>query len=278
VGSAACKTCHPDKTSSFYRNPHFHAKLAGQDGDPLEDCESCHGSGAEHIKGPSKQNIFAFSTKEPAEIEKRCLACHSKTEYVEDISRSEHHRAGVACTTCHSIHAAATPRRLLKKKQSELCYTCHADVRAQFSMPFKHRVNEGVMECTDCHNPHGAASPTWKMGARPRMVALQSVNEEPCLRCHTDKRGPFVFEHPSVRVEGCEICHAVHGSPNPRMLKRPVVMTLCLECHNGSGNGRSTKGVPIPISFHNLASPEFQTCTICHVRIHGSNADAFFLR
>ena len=87
------------------------------------------------------------------------------------------------------------PKFLLATQQTDLCYGCHANVRAQFSMPFKHRVNEGFMACTDCHNPHGAFAPTWRMASRPRMVDQALANEEPCLKCHSEKRGPFVFEH-----------------------------------------------------------------------------------
>ena len=35
---------------------------------------------------------------------------------------------------------------------------------------------------------------------------------------------------------GCGSCHVPHGTANPRLLKRPVVFTLCLECHNGAGS------------------------------------------
>jgi len=164
-------------------------------------------------------------------------------------------------------------------KQAEMCYGCHADVRSQFSMPFKHRVNEGAMTCTDCHNPHGAFQPAWRNGERPRMMQAAMANEEPCLKCHAEKRGPFVFEHPPVRVEGCEVCHYPHGSPNSRLLRRPVVFTMCLECHNGApGFSRTGQGDPVPFQFHNLRSPLFQNCTNCHSHIHGSNLDAFFLK
>jgi DmsE family decaheme c-type cytochrome len=146
-------------------------------------------------------------------------------------------------------------------------------------MPFKHRVNEGFMNCSDCHNPHGAPAPTWRAASRPRMTGQALANEEPCLQCHTDKRGPFVFEHAAVRVDGCEACHFPHGSANPRLLRRPVVFTLCLECHNGAGNfGPAASGVPIHSPSHNLAEPRYQNCTTCHVRIHGSNSEARFLR
>ena len=52
---------------------------------------------------------------------------------------------------------------------------------------------------------------------------------------------------------------------------------MCLECHNGAGNFGPHYGViPQPSSTHNLADPRYQNCTTCHVRIHGSNADALF--
>src|SRR5258708_37678790 len=115
--------------------------------------------------------------------------------------------ADVACNSCHSIHKApGNAKSLLAKRQADLCYGCHSSVRDQFSMPFKHRVNEGFIQCTDCHNPHGAFNPTWNMAARPRMTDQAEANEEPCLKCHVDKRGPFIYEHASVRIEGCERC------------------------------------------------------------------------
>ena len=144
-------------------------------------------------------------------------------------------------------------------------------------MPFKHRVNEGFMNCTDCHNPHGTFQPTWANGARPRHVETAKANEEPCINCHAEKRGPFVFEHAPLRVDGCMACHV----PTDRQLADvdgPVVFTLCLECHNGADSfGRTATGAPVPFQFHNLRSPLFQNCTNCHTHIHGSNTSAFFL-
>jgi DmsE family decaheme c-type cytochrome len=117
------------------------------------------------------------------------------------------------------------------------------------------------------------------MGVRPRMVEQALGNEEPCMKCHSDKRGPFAFEHPAVRVDGCESCHMPHGSTNARLLRRPVVFTLCLECHNGAGNfGRQGDGIRLQSASHNMADPRFRNCTACHVRIHGSNSSEYFLR
>lgn len=280
VGSNVCRTCHPNVYSTFFRNPHYKSIASGRETPSNTGCESCHGPGQDHVAARGgKATIVAFSQLAPEKVVDACLRCHSQTLSRANIRRSEHTQRDVVCTNCHSIHSAPAPKFLLAKQQTELCYGCHSSVRAQFSMPFKHRVNEGSVQCTDCHNPHGSFAATWNMAARPRMVDQVEGNEEPCLKCHVDKRGPFVYEHAAVRVEGCETCHMPHGSTNPRLLKRPVVFTLCLECHNGFANfGRRLDGPPNPSPTHNLADPRYQNCTTCHVRIHGSNASQVFFR
>jgi DmsE family decaheme c-type cytochrome len=281
VGSAPCKTCHPDIVASFNRNPHYKTIASGNEPPERTGCEGCHGPASEHVAARGgKQTIpFAFSLLEPQQVVDNCLRCHANSLGRAQVRRSSHTLAQVVCNTCHSIHKSPVQKSLLAREQRELCYGCHQTVRAQFSMPFKHRVNEGFMECTDCHNPHGAAAPTWRMGARPRMTTTALGNEEPCLKCHVDKRGPFAYEHPPVRVDGCETCHYPHGSANVRLLRRPVIFTVCLECHNGAGTfGRQGDGILLPSVTHSMTDPKYQNCTGCHVRIHGSNADERFLR
>ena len=280
VGSNVCKTCHPDVWLKFYKNPHFKSIASGKEPPEKTGCEGCHGPGKAHVEGNGdKKAIVAFSELKPKQVLGNCLRCHNETLSRANIQRSSHTLNDVVCSNCHSIHKSPAPKFLLAKTQTDLCYGCHASVRAQFSMPFKHRVNEGFMACTDCHNPHGTFAPTWRMASRPRMVDQALANEEPCLKCHSEKRGPFVFEHAPVRVDGCESCHFPHGSMNSRLLRRPVVFTLCLECHNGAGNfGRQSGGVATQTTIHNMADPRYQNCTTCHVRIHGSNTDSFFFR
>jgi DmsE family decaheme c-type cytochrome len=281
VGSNVCRACHPDVWQNFYRNPHYKSIAAGNLPAEKTGCESCHGPGKEHVEARGGKTTIphAFSLMQPAAILDTCLQCHSKDLSRANIRRSEHTQADVVCSNCHSIHKSPTPKFLLARKQIDLCYTCHATARAQFSMPFKHRVNEGFVQCSDCHNPHGAFAPTWRTAGRPRMVDQALGNEEACLKCHSDKRGPFVYEHPPVRVEGCETCHSPHGSMNAKLLRRPAVFTVCLECHNGAGNfGRQGDGVNTQSASHNMLDPRYQNCTVCHVRIHGSNAHQYFFR
>lgn len=280
VGSNICGACHQDIWRSFNKNAHYRGIALGDQPGEGAGCESCHGPGQAHVTaGGGAATIRAFSQLAPSAALDACLACHQGDFPRANIRRSSHTQADVACTSCHSIHSSPTQKSLLANRQTELCYGCHATVRAQFSMPFKHRVNEGSVSCTDCHNPHGAASPTWRSGLRPAMTEATADGEQPCLRCHTDKRGPFAFEHAPVRVDGCETCHNPHGSMNARLLKRPVVFTICLECHSGLGNfGRQGDGIPTQSASHNMADPRYQNCTTCHVRIHGSNASSSFLR
>ncbi|HXK07129.1 MAG TPA: DmsE family decaheme c-type cytochrome [Verrucomicrobiae bacterium] len=281
VGSNACKTCHADIWLNFYKNPHYKSLASGSEPPERTGCEGCHGPAQKHVAARGGKDTIprAFSLMEPRQALNTCLECHARDFSRANIRRSEHTMNDVACNSCHSIHHSPTPKYLLAKKQSDLCYSCHAGQRAQFSMPSKHRVNEGFMQCTDCHNPHGAFEATWKMAQRPRMVEQALNTEQPCLKCHVDKRGPFVFEHPGVRIEGCATCHHPHGSMNAKLLTRPVVFTICLECHNGASTfGTRNSGVDLQSSRHNLLDPKFQKCTTCHVAIHGSNADQYFLR
>lgn len=280
LGTSGCRGCHPTVAAAFFRNPHFKSVAEGGQIPERTGCEGCHGPGRAHAESRGKTPIARIFPRMSAnQILETCLGCHMKDLSKANIQHSQHTESGVACTNCHSIHRSPEKRFLLANRQPDLCYGCHANVRAQFSMPFKHRVNEGAVLCTDCHNPHGTYAVTWRMGARPRMVDQRLGNEEPCLKCHADKRGPFVFEHAPVRVDGCETCHNPHGSTNAKLLRRPVVFTLCLECHNGAGNfGRSNDAVPLQGSNHNMLDPRFQRCTLCHVRIHGSNSSDRFFR
>ena len=96
----------------------------------------------------------------------------------------------------------------MKEKQPLLCYTCHLETKQQFNRTFHHRVNEGLVQCSDCHNPHG--------GFLNRQLRATASQDAVCFKCHTEKAGPFVYEHPPVKIEGCASCHIPHGSSNPR--------------------------------------------------------------
>jgi len=131
------------------------------------------------------------------------------------------------------------------------------------------------MSCVDCHNPHGSILPA--------STQSYAANEPGCFRCHGNLRGPFTFEHAPVRLEGCAACHEPHGSANPRMLIRAEVRYLCLECHaNLPTAPGAIKNPPalggVPPAFHDLLSPQFQNCTVCHMKVHGSYVNQELLK
>ncbi len=263
VGSETCKTCHEDIYKTFETSPHWKTTLKRG---ASVGCEACHGPGKEHVEGGGdKSKIFTFAGAPPDQASKRCMSCHQYGEEHANFDRSQHNVNSVSCVACHSAHHPKAAQYLLVQKQPELCYSCHTEVKQDFSRPFRHRVDQGLVQCTDCHNQHGGF-----LTVQLRSTAAQ---DQVCFKCHADKAGPFSFEHEPVKTEGCQACHSPHGSTNPRLLKRAQVNLLCLECHTLT---QDTGPAALP-SFHNQ-SQKYSACTLCHPTIHGSNFDRFFMK
>ena len=273
VGSEACQACHEDIYNAFSKSPHHLVDADKKRGFKGQACESCHGPAQKHIESTLATDIRNPGKLTAALADKICMTCHLNQPTHVGRLQSSHAKDQVACTTCHKVHANG-PNGLVDRKPAavnELCEGCHRNVWAQFQRPNHHKVPEGAMTCVDCHNPHGSL--------RPAMVQSFGSNEPGCLQCHGDKRGPFTFEHGPVRFEGCASCHEAHGSANPRMLARQEVRLVCLECHANLPTANSTHTIGlVPPSFHNLNSPRFQNCTICHQKIHGSYVDRNLLK
>jgi DmsE family decaheme c-type cytochrome len=241
-------------------------------GEPI-GCRNCHGDVADHIRqGGGRRAVFAFRDEPVVERNAKCLACHRDDH--PNFDRSPHAQAGLACTSCHQqhaehsatdlLHTPAAPRNIeALAATSRLCFECHSEQFATFEQNDHHRLREGVLECTSCHDPHEPVTRS----------LLGGFKQQQCIGCHTDKGGPFVFEHAASRVEGCTACHSPHGSPNRHMLAHQRVGELCFSCH---------AAVPqFHAGFSPTAPPRFgldTQCTNCHSQIHGSNFNPFFLR
>lgn len=267
VGTDTCKTCHEDVGKTFDQGPHWQT-LQGKGkfhGPQWQGCEACHGPGKAHAESADPSKIIRFGGLSREQSSKRCLGCHEFGQEHANFLRSEHLKNNVGCTDCHSIHHPHVARQLLTAAQPQLCYSCHLEVKPSFSRPFHHKVNEGLITCSNCHNPHG--------GFLTRQLRSTAGQDVVCFNCHTDKAGPFAFEHAPVKTEGCVACHMPHGSSNPRLLRRANINLLCLECHTLTVD----QGAPPIPTFHNQAQ-KYQACTMCHVAIHGSNTDHFFFK
>jgi DmsE family decaheme c-type cytochrome len=277
VGSEVCLTCHEDIATAFAQNPHHAVETDKKRGWVGKACESCHGPGSNHAGSASAEDIRNPAKLAPAETTRVCLTCHLGYPAHTGPIQSSHAKNQVACTSCHKIHANG-PFGLVARKPNdvnELCATCHVSVMAQFQKPYTHRIVQGAMTCVDCHNPHGSF--------RNNLLHSVAANEPGCFKCHADKRGPFAFDHAPVRFEGCATCHEPHGSSNPRMLTHQEVRFVCLNCHASLPASQATlksNGVigVVPPAFHDLRSPRYQNCAICHQKIHGSYVDRNLLR
>lgn len=297
TGADTCAGCHEAEFKQYSKTAHAYLGDSSSYG---TGCEGCHGPGKAHaeaqmeaIGDPAKVEaarklIFSFQGK-PEENAAQCLVCHETSKDQGHFASSTHKMAGVTCQDCHSSHLLENtgegfrtgPRlaqaqlfsspqlveetrwlneSLLKKSQPGLCYECHGSIRMQFSLPTHHRVPEGLMKCTDCHNAHGTLN----------QPLLKKANWEVCVTCHVEKRGPFVFEHAAVKVEGCVICHSPHGTVTRNLLLRREGRFTCLECHV------EPQAANVPHGRFGFATRG--ECVRCHTTIHGSNFNPFFLQ
>jgi predicted CXXCH cytochrome family protein len=248
-----CLSCHLSGTmqDSFGNSLHLAAGIA---------CQECHSAHLVDVVEAAQKAAAATAKQKPITPYERL---ESRVEAKE---RMEQAKPASAQSEFFLVPKLSEENRwlfnsLLKESQPSICFQCHQTVQGQFALSEHHRVPEGFMKCTDCHNPHGNLNRN----------QLTKVNWETCVTCHVEKRGPFVFEHPAVRVLGCVACHTPHGSVNNFLLKRREQRLLCLQCHTGFHN---QAGVPHSRGGYQASGP----CTRCHVAVHGSNLDTTLLR
>jgi DmsE family decaheme c-type cytochrome len=256
--SADCLTCHEPAMSMFQHTKHNMVERG---------CVACHdaAAAAAHLKGQSEGASVpgpSFKGKRAAEVNRVCQGCHDRGNQAH-FAGGVHERKGVSCISCHSVHSPASEKAQLKTaRDADTCFTCHPGIRAKGLRTSHHPVREGRMECASCHNPHDSQN--------PKMLGTGWVNDK-CLECHTEKRGPFLWEHAPVR-ENCLNCHDPHGSNHDKLLvaKQPF---LCQRCHLNTRHpgtlydGTNTVGGPSP---SNRAVEH--ACKNCHQNVHGSNA------
>ncbi len=268
VGAETCKTCHEEMFTKLQLTPHSNLLKESKKVGAVEwhGCESCHGPGSAHVEGGGDvTKIISFKNLSVQDASARCLTCHSLGAEHANFTRSSHATNGIGCLNCHSPHHAKTDRSLLIQETPLLCYQCHTEQRAEFSRPYRHRVNEKLITCNDCHNPHGTML--------PNQLRTSWAQDQVCFKCHNDTKGPFVYEHLPVKTEGCTSCHMPHGSTNPRLLRVSQVNLLCLQCHT-----LSMSNVPSqpPIGPAHNQAQKYQACTSCHVYVHGSNTSEVY--
>lgn len=266
TGADTCLKCHnDDSVTIIFKTKHA---VAADPRTPFAhlQCESCHGPGGEHAKrlhpGDVRPAIPLFGKNSVASVgeqNSKCLSCHQDSHRMA-WQGSVHQKEGVACVSCHRVHAEHDPVTQTIA-QPAVCYQCHQNVRMDFEQFSAHPVRDGNMTCTSCHQPHDSMYPA--------LLNHPTINQT-CESCHAQMRGPFLWEHPPV-AEDCSNCHRPHGSVNPALLTmRPPL--LCQQCHSPMGHpsvAYTGQGLPgnDPSAFLLAGS-----CTNCHSHVHGSNA------
>ena len=254
-----CRGCHADSLTRFNRTEHASLEAS---------CWSCHkGDAADaHLAGQIEGNDApgpSFASLSTEDADAVCQSCHESSDH-PTWEGSAHARRDVSCVDCHAVHDFQSERKQLKTADSSgTCDSCHQNIRAQMLRTSHHPVREGLMGCESCHNPHD--------GSTPSMIRADWTNEL-CYQCHTEKRGPFLWEHAPVR-EDCLNCHNPHGSNHDKLLQAKLPY-LCQRCHlntrhPGTLYDGANAGTPPELASNRAIE---HACKNCHQAIHGSNA------
>ena len=271
AGSDTCMICHADQSMHFQNTVMGKAFARPKTEKEKLGCEACHGPGKGHVDaGGGKDTIPVRFTKDSRntteEKNSACLSCHERGNRLF-WAGSPHETRNLACVDCHAGHepqplklssdtrfnAPLSDVHAIKQGQPELCLQCHQMRRAQLQRSSHMPYREGKVTCSTCHNPHGSPNPK---------QLIQPTVTENCVSCHTERRGPFLWEHPPV-MENCANCHEPHGTNNPQLLKVRMPR-VCDSCHVTSRH-------PTTPTLLNSVRDFNRGCTNCHSKIHGSN-------
>ena len=138
-----CTRCHdesePTPILSLYQTKH------GVRGDArTPNCQTCHGESQKHLKGDPnvkgraapdiiyKKGVFEVTDNKVRAGQ--CLNCHKGTKR-SNWDGGQHDNNQMACNDCHKVHTPAD-KVLSKKTQTEVCFTCHKEQRADSHKTF----------------------------------------------------------------------------------------------------------------------------------------------
>jgi DmsE family decaheme c-type cytochrome len=261
VGDADCATCHTAQHAGYEKTAH-NRKADPRTPASAKSCETCHGPASKHVEDPASNHLVNFTKAKPDDVNAVCTSCHKRGEHAL-WDNSQHEARNLSCTSCHSVHAGKSLTGQLKEeRQQDVCATCHKDKVAKLDRSGHMPVREGKMQCSTCHNAHGSTN--------TKLLRKGDSVAELCTSCHTDKRGPFLWEHAPSR-DGCTTCHDPHGSSNERMLvaKPPI---LCQRCHVATRHPSTIYDSALIGSSATGSVRIFaRSCVTCHSAIHGSN-------
>lgn len=243
-----CMKCHTQEHVTLWQtSTHSRAKLS------CLSCHDVHSEGADHMLKTLDNGKLNLSTLTRTIQQEQLNANTAKLDSDEQQQINDKIKQLTDQKSKLQQSLKGTETAYKKTAEPYLCFNCHKQQEAQGKMISHHPIAENKMNCSDCHNPHGGPN---------GMLKDVSVNET-CAKCHAEKVGPYVYEHPPV-ADDCTNCHNPHGAVNNNMLvqKDPFV---CMKCH----------------VFPHAANPagfaqRLTGCLGCHNVPHGSNVNARF--
>ncbi|TLN27260.1 redoxin domain-containing protein, partial [bacterium] len=162
------------------------------------------------------------------------------------------------CPACHDFKSK--PHRYsLTAEGSDLCFTCHGDVKSKFEKSAVHGpVAMGL--CVVCHNPHSA----------PYKFQLRASQSSLCLGCHEDMRAKAnkMHIHKPITQDNCTGCHEPHASESQNYFGKADGAKLCELCHSSqkmATHSHQKSGAPsVKVPGIPLDSKGLLSCKSCH--------------
>ncbi|MCK4928735.1 MAG: NapC/NirT family cytochrome c [Methanosarcinales archaeon] len=217
----------------------------------VSDCGACHSS---HTRGMSEETCaschpvpFRSLEEEGGKHSKKgCEFCHPSHGYIMECVQCHgvfHQGVFVDCKECHSdAHRPADIEFTDVAIERSLCIKCHYNVNVTFNVqPSKH----SNLDCIMCHPSHG--------------------QKQQCSKCHR----PHGEE--STQAD-CFSCHKGH-TPRDVKYSGSTPATLCLECHEQTGNkllDSNTRHAQMECVKCHPNHAQVPSCMDCHGTPHTS--------
>lgn len=245
-------------------------------------CESCHGSGWEHVNDPESTQPLA-SIAADVDLTVGCGECHegSHHPFVEQWSQSRHRNttgfaaAREGCNECHEGRNALVRKFFetsdyLEKDGAETlpitCAVCHDPHGSKFTANLRAPIDvsgEGVPStdqlCVTCHSRRGTPPSTYgPHGAQGLLLLQQDIGWLPA-----GFQAPPLSAHgnPQINPELCVTCHVAEFTVTDELTGDFVFQSVghtfeAIACLDADG---------LPTTGDcDLAERDFRACAECH--------------